>query len=658
MADARETPLERRADIALVTMPFGPAHQPSLGLSLLRKSVAPGRASIFYETLRFASLIGFDRYLRIANGLPTVHLVGEWVFAEAAFGRDEARDDAYLAAFFGERSAGRSRPGGDLTATERLRTDLRECRSAANSYIDEALERVIATEPLIVGFTSVFQQHVASLALARRIKDARPDTTIVMGGANCEAVMGRAVLRNFPYVDVVVSGEGELPFRDLVDRVTRGESAAGTAGVSTRRDLDPLAVRSGDRPAVIEMDDLPIPDYSDFFEEWAAIDVPTHRPPVLLFESARGCWWGAIRHCTFCGLNGERMSFRSKSPARALDELRELTTKHPKLAVHAVDNIIDREYFSTFLPQLAASPCGARIFYEVKANLSKADVRLLKDAGVYEIQPGIESLSDTSLRIMRKGITAIENVQLLKWCAEVGIRCNWNILWGFPGEPDDAYADMAELIPRLSHLQPPTSAGKIRLDRFSPNFDQAAEFGFRDVRPVPAYELVYGLDRETVADIAYFFSFDDPDAQRIVAATAGLRRAVARWREVHSTSDMWWVDDGETLSVWDMRSGAAPTTTSLTGIERALYLASDSCCSAAELATHMRRAGFGAMTAEAVVDSLAPLVTEGLMMSDGRRYLALAVALGDRRIPPKFVAAMARGLTNAPASVATAGAMS
>lgn len=605
--------------------------------------VAPGRATILYETLRFASLIGFDRYLRIANELPTVHLVGEWIFAGAAFGQNDDRDEKYLA---------------EHTPTARLRADLLECRALADSYIDDALSRVMETEPLIVGFTSVFEQHVASLALARRIKDVRPETTIVMGGANCEGVMGRAVLDNFPYVDLVVSGEGEYPFRDLVDRVTRGKSAAGITGVLSRRDLDPLAVRSGDRPTAIEMDDLPIPDYSDFFDDWASLEVPTHRSPVLLFESARGCWWGAIRHCTFCGLNGERMSFRSKSPSRAVDELCELTTRHPNLAVLAVDNIMDREYFSTFLPQLAASRCNARIFYEVKANLTKSDLQLLKDAGVHKIQPGIESLSDACLRIMRKGITAIENVQLLKWCAEIGVIANWNILWGFPGEPDEAYTEMAELIPRLTHLQPPTSAARIRLDRFSPNFDQASEFGFRDVHPVPAYEMVYGLDREIIDDIAYFFSFDDSESRRVKPLTDELRRAVSDWRAVHATSDMWWVDDGQSLAVWDMRSGAAPTPTTLTGLERELHLACDRCRSAAELVTHMRRVGFDAVSTESVVDALAPLLAAGLVMTDGRRYLALAVGLGDRKIPRKFVASLARSPVRAPSGSPLAGAMS
>ena len=342
------------------------------------------------------------------------------------------------------------------------------------------------------------------------------------------------------------------------------------------------------------------------------------------------------------------MAFRSKSPERAVDELRTLTTRHPGLGVLAVDNIMDRDYFATFLPLLAEAERTPRMFYEVKANLGKDDLRLLRAAGVRKIQPGIESLSDEVLRMMRKGVTAIENVQLLKWCAELDIRVSWNILYGFPGESDDGYREMTALIPLLTHLQPPTAAGMIRLDRFSPNYEQAAEFGFRNVRPLPAYQHVYGLEPGAVDDLAYFFAFDESDPARVAPLRREIGRAVTRWRDLHGSSDMWWVDDGTTLVVWDLRSGATATTTSLTGAERQLYLACDRCCSAAELATLMRRHGSEVDSPAAVAETLAPLVAAGIVMSDGRRYLSLAVGLGDRQIPTKFLASLARTPQPAP----------
>ncbi len=140
-------------------------------------------------------------------------------------------------------------------------------------------------------------------------------------------------------------------------------------------------------------------------------------------------------HCTFCGLNGATMAFRSKSPARALDEMTELARRHPGCDIQAVDNIMDLGYFKNVLPALAARRLKVDLFYETKSNLNKDQVRLLRAAGVRDIQPGIESFSDTVLKLMRKGVTGLQNIQLLKWCKEFGVVPSWNFLWGFPGEP-------------------------------------------------------------------------------------------------------------------------------------------------------------------------------------------------------------------------------
>src|SRR5438034_544993 len=90
-------------------------------------------------------------------------------------------------------------------------------------YLTLAFAERIGRRPRVIGFTSVFQQHLASLALARELKARRPGITIVMGGANCEAAMGAETVRQFPFVDAVVSGEADLVFADLAARIVNGE---------------------------------------------------------------------------------------------------------------------------------------------------------------------------------------------------------------------------------------------------------------------------------------------------------------------------------------------------------------------------------------------------------------------------------------------------
>src|SRR5262249_25280495 len=159
-------------------------------------------------------------------------------------------------------------------------------------------------------------------------------------------------------------------------------------------------------------------DFDPFFEQRRASPTVAGLASTLLMETARGCWWGERSHCTFCGLNGATMAFRSKTPERVLAETRFLRERHGVATVSVVDDILDMRYFRSVLPRLAEADLGMEFFWEVKANLTRGQVHQLHAAGVRAIQPGIESFSDHVLALMRKGTTAFHNIELLKWCRE------------------------------------------------------------------------------------------------------------------------------------------------------------------------------------------------------------------------------------------------
>jgi radical SAM superfamily enzyme YgiQ (UPF0313 family) len=144
-------------------------------------------------------------------------------------------------------------------------------------------------------------------------------------------------------------------------------------------------------------------------------------------------------------------------------------------------------YFKDFVPEVARRSPGADPFYEVKANLRKVQLRMLRDAGIRSIQPGIESFSDPVLRLMRKRVSALQNIQLLKWSKELGIEPSWNFLWGFPGEPPEEYDRMAGLVRLLTHLTPGSDA-RIRRTSSARTSSRPSEPGFTHVTPLPSYQ--------------------------------------------------------------------------------------------------------------------------------------------------------------------------
>jgi magnesium-protoporphyrin IX monomethyl ester (oxidative) cyclase len=201
----------------------------------------------------------------------------------------------------------------------------------------------------------------------------------------------------------------------------------------------------------------------------------------------------------------------------------------------AADNILAMPHISSVMGPLANRPPNerpGRFFYEVKSNLNEQQLEILAKAGVVWIQPGIESLSDDVLRIMRKGVSALLNIRLLRNCRELGIGLLWNMLHGFPGESDGAYRQMAAFIPLLEHFQPPKGCYRIRLDRFSPNFESAAELGFSHITPATAYASIFDLPAASLHDMAYFFEGDASvvaDRESISLLDAALSTWSHRW---------------------------------------------------------------------------------------------------------------------------------
>lgn len=504
-ARARAAPPPR---VLLVHMPWGALERPALGLSLLEAALTqrgmPCRT--LYLNLRLADRLGAATYGWITHDLPHIAFAGEWLFTEALYGTDAARDAAFVQQI--------------LRDTWRLAeadiTRLLQARRVIEAFLDEAQQAVEAEGADLVGFTSTFEQNLASLALAQRLKAKRPELLTAFGGANWEGVMGQTLHRRFPFVDLAFSGEADESFPAVMQALTRHRQPGldrdrafmDISGLVFRRsDGSPAA--TGPATPVHTLDALPTPDFEPYFTARLASTAAQDVPPVLLFEASRGCWWGAKSHCTFCGLNGHAMGYRSKSAPRLLAELDQLFTRWPCPTVEAVDNILDMGYFQTVLPALEQRTPPGPVFFEVKANLRRHHVAQLARAQVMRIQPGIESLSNHVLSLMRKGTTQLRNVQLLKWCREYGVSVDWNLLYGFPGETDADYEEMLTLLPRIAHLQAPGACGPIRMDRFSPYFNEPERFGLTRVRPLPVYRALYPtFTAEALAGVANYFEFD------------------------------------------------------------------------------------------------------------------------------------------------------
>ncbi len=661
------------ADVALVQMPYAAVHHPSIALGLLKSylTAAAIDADVVYANVLWAEELGLDVYLVLQESFYN-DLLGEWTFAATAF-PEKGRDAP------GYRRLARRTFDGDCAralAAFHPRLDLERLfhlvRDRTGQFVDRLADRILDSGARIVGCSSVFQQHCASLALLRRIREKAPDVVTLLGGANCEGPMGAVTHRSFPWVDFVASGEVDAYFgsfcAELLDTgrsLPQDRWPPGVLGPGYRRH------QNGDVPEpalrVPDLDATAVPDYDDYFVSLGRSTIGAHVRPGLLIETSRGCWWGARNPCKFCGLNGSRIAYRSKSSRRVVDELAQLAERHGVNHVSAVDNVLDPRHLKDVIPGLAERGSPYHLFFEVRPNLTRAQIECLGLAGVRWVQAGLESLHDGVLAQVSKGTTTLRNVAFLKWARLAGIRVAWNLLYGAPGEQDVWYAAIAEWIPLIAHLQPPTGMSSIRFDRFSRYHAEPAAHAL-SLHPHPAYHHVYTLPPADLEDLAYFFEDRSSGTVTDRQSAAGLQRAAAAiraWRTL-----FWGQADGcgrpaltmsrrnGMLLLWDNRPVASAAEVALEGLVARVYEECAEPTTAAALAARLRAAAVLSVTAASVAEALEVLQDKKVLLGLGGRFLALAVPeplrpyADERDAPEGYISMLDVLKTCAPTSLA------
>jgi hypothetical protein len=202
------------------------------------------------------------------------------------------------------------------------------------------------------------------------------------------------------------------------------------------------------------------------------------------------------------------------------------------------------------------------------------------------------------------------------------------MLWGFPGEEPNWYSDMAALIPQLRHLPPPDSVSGIRLDRFSPLFDNV-QLGALNKKPYPAYDFVYAeLTSEERTGLAYHFTFEYGDNRNVVSYTSAVRDKILEWQRSFETSSFFSLDLGQQLLLCDMRDPDPDSilVTLLSNLDARLYRLCDT--ARTPESAHSSLADF-AVTRDECAERLESLAESGTMVEIRGRYLSLAIEMNE-----------------------------
>ena len=604
--------------LALISMPWPLANRPSIQLatlkSFLREKAPEVETDCYHPYLQVGNLLGIQAYNNIAERT--------WM-AEAIYGYLlNPKKRAEILDLVRKEHASR---------TKKARPDVKTISSQIHRLHQGHHFDLEWSSYDLVGFSICLSQLTSSLYMIRQIRARHPSCRIVVGGSSCAGELGYSLLANLPEIDFVVSGEGELPLLELINRIKKDELEGDESSGLLWRDAQGN-IRGGDLKQLLDLNDLPVPEYRDYFDELSRQPRLATLVPSLPMETSRGCWWHRVktgsveRACKFCNLNLQWRGYRSKEPLQVAREMEELAAQYASLKFFFVDNILDNNKLHELFRCIKNVERDFEIFTELRVPVSRSDLIQMRLTGVTQVQVGIEALSTRLLRKINKGTTAIQNIEIMKHCEELGIQQLSNLMLGFPGSDAE---DVAETLNNLRFVMPFQPLRKVRfwLGQNSPVALHPEEYGIRRITNHPHYQRL--LPDALANSLCLMVKTYVGDRTRQKKLWRPVAREIERWQQRYAslrrqhfqTPLLSYRDGGDFLLIRRRAEGSEMETFRLRGSSRAIYRF----CETRRTLEEIRRE-FPSFSSDKLQTFISHMVGKLLMFQEGRQVLSLAVS--------------------------------
>ncbi len=606
--------------IALISAPWPLYNRPSIQLAALKAYLRNRHPRLnlaaYHSYLLVAESIGYRTYQEISERT----WLAEPVYAALLY---PEKLEQIEKVFIKHVKRGSTLAGVDFRALSR------QVEKTTNKLIQRTDWRQFD----LIGFSVCLCQLTASLYFIKKIKSRCPQTKVVIGGSLFSEGSLVDFVEAVPEVDFGVSGEGEKPLSDLVTHLA---DSHGHAPPVTIPGLVSAGSDKTNRPVkknqIGDLNDLPLPDFDDYFNLLQSFGSGSTFFPTLPVEISRGCWWQrpasgrAFSGCAFCNLNLQWKGYRSKNAGKVVDEIDRLTSRHRTLSVAFMDNLLPLKESKQIFEHLSAAKKDYRFFGEIRADTPRETLLLMKKAGVTEVQIGIEALSTRLLRRMNKGTTAIQNLEAMKNCEELGLINRSNLILRFPG------SDIHDVEETLHNLDFSLTFRPMRVVLFwlglgSPVWEDPARFGIQSVFNHPDWAQLLAEKRFEKINLTIQAYRGDRIRQkklwRAVADKVAKWNAMYTWlhRKPGSGPILSYRDGGDFLTIHQKRYLMESITHRVVGPSREIYLFCRRTRSLTAILARFPRIGERQMRS-----FLDMMVAKKLMFAEDRKFLSLAVA--------------------------------
>lgn len=305
--------------------------------------------------------------------------------------------------------------------------------------IDDIKRDLKQFDPDVLGISVTTPFFNNTKSIIEIAKEHNPNCLIVLGGPH-PTVKPKETLELSPDIDVVVRGEGELTFTELVDSFENRKNFFNIRGISFQS--NGRIIENIDRPLIENLDSLPFPAYHLLPMEKYKIKekirniglVGKQNQPYCTIQTIRGCPY----NCSFCAsrlLWGK--TYRSRSPENVVEELKILRYKYGKKIIEFYDDsfTIDKQRVLKLCRLIKEEGIDISWICETRVDLFDNDIALaLKNSGCKLVVFGLESGVQKSLDFLKKGIKVEDSKRAVKIAKEVGLKVGSPFMIGIPGE--------------------------------------------------------------------------------------------------------------------------------------------------------------------------------------------------------------------------------